>query len=76
MCRSPSGICSHPGRMGLKGQLISVVRVTDAGGREWYGSYNWNMGKPEEAEAGMILQQPETCHVFSWGSWPWIMGPS
>ena len=32
-------------------------------------------GEPAVAEAGMTLQQPETCHVFSQGSCPWIMGP-
>ena len=32
-------------------------------------------GEPAAAEAGMTLQQPEACHVFSWGSCPWITGP-
>ena len=32
-------------------------------------------GKPAVAEANVTLQQPEACHVFSWGSCPWIMGP-
>ena len=27
------------------------------------------------AEVGVMLQQPEACHVFSWGSFPCIMGP-
>ena len=27
------------------------------------------------AEASVMLQQPEACHVFSRGSCPWIMGP-
>ena len=27
------------------------------------------------AEASVMLQQPEVCHVFSLGSCPWIMGP-
>ena len=31
-------------------------------------------GEPVVAEAGMTLQQPEACHVFSWGSCPWITG--
>ena len=31
--------------------------------------------KPAAAEAGVKLQQPEACRVFSWGSCPWIMGP-
>ena len=30
---------------------------------------------PMAAEAGMTLQQPEVCCVFSRGSCPWIMGP-
>ena len=32
-------------------------------------------GEPAEAEASVTLQQPEACHVFSWGSCTWIMGP-
>ena len=31
-------------------------------------------GKPVAAEAGVTLQQPEACHVFSQGSCPWITG--
>ena len=27
------------------------------------------------AEAGVTLQEPEACHVFSWGSCPWVTGP-
>ena len=27
------------------------------------------------AEASMMLQQPEECRVFSWGSCPWITVP-
>ena len=30
-------------------------------------------GELAAAEAGMTLQQPEACSVFSWGSCPWIM---
>ena len=30
---------------------------------------------PAVAEAGVMLQQPEACPVFSQGSWPWITGP-
>ena len=30
---------------------------------------------PVMVEDGMMLQQPEVCHVSSWGSCPWIMGP-
>ena len=32
-------------------------------------------GEPAVVEAGMMLQQPEVHHVFSWGNCPWIMGP-
>ena len=32
-------------------------------------------GKPVEAEASVTLLQPETHHVFFWGSCPWITGP-
>ena len=32
-------------------------------------------GKPEVAEAGVTLQQPEARCVFSPGSCPWITGP-
>ena len=32
-------------------------------------------GEPAMAEIGVMLQQPEVCHVFSLGSCPWIMGP-
>ena len=32
--------------------------------------------KPEAAEVGMTLHQPEARRVFSWGSCPWITGPS
>ena len=32
-------------------------------------------GEPATAEAGVTLQQPEACRVFSQGSCPWIMGP-
>ena len=31
--------------------------------------------EPVAAEASMMLQQPEACHVFSWGSCPWVTGP-
>ena len=31
--------------------------------------------EPAAAEAGMTLQQPEACCVFSWESCPWITGP-
>ena len=32
-------------------------------------------GESVVAEAGVTLQQPEACYVFSWGSSPWITGP-
>ena len=32
-------------------------------------------GEPAVAEAGVMLQQHEAHHVFSWESCPWIMGP-
>ena len=57
--------------MGLKEQLFRGLWLTQAVGREGYGM----RGEPAVAEAGMTLQQPEACCVFSWGSFPWIMGP-
>ena len=32
-------------------------------------------GEPAVAEAGVTLQQPVACLVFSCGSCPWITGP-
>ena len=32
-------------------------------------------GKPAVPEAGVTLQQPKVCRVFSQGSCPWITGP-
>ena len=32
-------------------------------------------GELAVVEAGLMFQQPEVCHVFSWGSCPWITGP-
>ena len=32
-------------------------------------------GEPAVAEASVMSQQPEPCHVFSWGSCSWITGP-
>ena len=32
-------------------------------------------GEPVAAEAGVILQQPEACRMFSWGSCLSITGP-
>ena len=31
-------------------------------------------GEPAVVEAGVTLHQPDVCHVFSWGSCPWITG--
>ena len=31
-------------------------------------------GEPVVAEAGMMLHQPEVCHMFSQSSCPWITG--
>ena len=57
--------------MVLKYQLIRGLRLIQAGGRVGYGM----PGEPAAAEAGVMLQQPEACHVFSLGSCPWISGP-
>ena len=57
--------------MGLKEQLIRGLWLTQAGGKEGYGM----RGELAEAEAGVMLHQPEVCHVFSRGCCPWIMGP-
>ena len=56
-------------RTGLKEQLIQGLWLTQAEGMEGYGM----RGEPVAAEAGVTLQQPEACHVFSQGSCPWIM---
>ena len=32
-------------------------------------------GETVAAEASVTLQQTESCHVFSWGSCPWITEP-
>ena len=61
----------HPDRRGLKEQLISGLWLTQAWGWDGYGM----RGEPVAAEAGMTLQQPEACRVFSQGSCPWITGP-
>ena len=58
-------------RTGLKEKLIRWLWLTHAMGREGYGL----QGDPAAAEPGMMLQQPEARHVFSWGSCPWITGP-
>ena len=61
----------HPDRRELKEQLIRVLWLTQAGGRERYVM----RVEPAVAEAGVTLQQPEACSVFSQGSCPWITGP-
>ena len=63
-----SVLCSD--RTGLKDQLIRGLWLTQAAAREGYGMW----AEPVTAEACVMLQQPEVCRVFSWGS-PWIMGP-
>ena len=53
-------------RMGLKGQLIQGLWLTQAGGREGHGVW----GEPAAAEASKTLHQPEAHRVFSQGSCP------
>ena len=60
----------HPDRMRLKERLIKGLWVTQAWVREGYSTW----GEPAVAEAGVTLQQPETCFVYSQGSFPWITG--
>ena len=66
---SVSVLCSD--RTGLNEQLIRGLWLPQAAGREGYGLW----GKPAVTEAGVMLQQPEACHVFSQGSCPWIRRP-
>ena len=61
----------HPDRRGLKEQLIRGLWLTQAREREKHGMRS----EPVAAEAGVTLQQPEVCRVFSQGSCPCIMGP-
>ena len=58
-------------RTGSKEQLIRGLWLTQAGGRERYGT----QGEPVAVEASVTLQQHEAHRVFSRGSCPWIMGP-
>ena len=51
-----------------------MLWLTQAEGREGYGSHNWNVGEPTAAEASIVLQQPEAHCVSSWGGCPWIRG--
>ena len=60
-----------PERTGLKQQLIQGLWLTQARGRKGYRM----RGEPATAEAGVTLQQCESCCVFSQGSCPWITGP-
>ena len=55
--------------MGLKEQLIRGLWLTQAGGRDGYGT----QGKPAGAEASVRLQQPEAHCVLPWimGHWQW-----
>ena len=61
----------RPDMRRLKKRLIRELWLPQAGGREGYGM----RGDHATAEASMTLQQPEACHVFSWGICPWITGP-
>ena len=70
----PLGICSCPDKTGLKQKLIWGLWLTHARVREGYSSYNGMRGEPAAAEAGMTLQHPAVCCVFSQGSCPWITG--
>ena len=72
-----SVLCSD--RMGLKEQLIQGLWLTQVrgahSGRGLWLTQVRMWGKSAVAEAGMMLQQPEVCCVFSRGSCPWIMVP-
>ena len=68
---SPLASVLCPDRMRLRSHWLGGSVSLRLGRREWYGM----QGESAAAEAGMRLQQPESCHVFSWGSCPWIMGP-
>ena len=70
-CRSPEGICSLLTQDGVKGAADSGALAHSGRGEGGV----WMLGELEAAEASMTLQQPEACHVFSWGSCPWITGP-
>ena len=41
----PQASVPRPDRRGLKQQLIWALLLTQAGGREGYGSHNWNVGQ-------------------------------
>ena len=62
--------------MGLKQKLIRGLWLTQVSGGERATVVIVGMrGEPVGAEAGVMLQQPEVCRVFSWGSCPCITGP-
>ena len=61
----------RPDRTGLKEQLLEGLWLTQAVGGE--GRVQMR-GQPAAAEAGVMLQLPEACRVFSRGSCPWITG--
>ena len=61
----------HPDWIRLKEQLIRELWLTQARGKEGYDMW----GEPAAAEAGVTLQQPEACRVFSQGNCPCFTGP-
>ena len=63
----------HPGRRGLKEQLLggSGSLRPGKGQDTGYGI----QGEPAAAETSITLHQPEAHLVFSQGSGPWITGP-
>ena len=71
----PQASFTHPDRRGLKQQLIRLSCSLRLGGGRGTVVIIGMRGEPEVAEAGMTLQQPEVCRVFSQGSCPWITGP-
>ena len=60
-----------PDRRELKEWLIRGLWLTQAGVKEEYQM----RAEPEAAVAGVTLQQPEACYVFTWRSCPWVTGP-
>ena len=71
----PQASVPHPDRRQLEQQLIRALLLSQAGERGGMVIIIGMWGKPEVAEAGMTLQQPEACPVFSQGSCSWISGP-
>ena len=73
----PQASVPHPGKRGQKQLLIRAHLLTQAGEREGYDNYNWDVhGVPSETEACEKLQQTEACCSLSQGSWPQTAGPS